>query len=164
MKLLPSLCFAIFSSLLVSCDRQPADAPSSALGKDGWLRGTTDEKLDTVANHLRGNDVVMWEVGHRHRELYRAITSENREYAAYQFEKTILAMKMGVERRPARTSSYESFFSAVEEPMMKALKNGDKASQIAAYQLMTSHCAACHATEKVAWIPVDRPWENSSHP
>ena len=151
------------ASLVASCERkpQPPAAPPTAVGKDGWLRGTTDEKLDTVAKHLRGNDLVMWEVSHRHEALYQAISSDNREYALYQFEKMILAMELGIERRPARRSSYESFFSVAKSPMTKALKNGDSAARIAAYQAMTAHCASCHAAEKVAWIPVARPWEDS---
>lgn len=154
----------LIAVLAVSCGRKPAAESATAVGKDGWLRGSSDEKLDTVAKHLRGNDVVMWEVGHRHEELHRAIRSDNREYALYQFEKILLDMEMGVERRPARKSSYETFFAAVKEPITTALKDGDRTAWLTAYQAMTGHCAACHATEKVAYIPVARPWEQSADP
>ncbi len=53
---------AVFSAciLLSSCSKQ-IDANTPA-GRDGWLNGSAREKLDTVAKHLCGNDVVMIEV------------------------------------------------------------------------------------------------------
>lgn len=157
-----ALSIFVIATLATSCERKTEAKPEpvTAVGKDGWLHGTTDEKFDTVAKHLRGNDVVMWEIGYRHAELYQAIHAHNREYALYQFEKILLAMEMGVERRPPRRASYETFFTAVKVPMTTALKEGDPSAQLTAYQAMTAHCAVCHATEQVAWIPVNHPWEN----
>lgn len=155
--------FSVLLVSLTSCERHKApEPPQTSVGKDGWLSGTTDEKLDTVATHLRGNDVVMWEVGHRHGQLYSAIESENRELARYHWEKILLTMELGVERRPARKASYDIFFSSVREPMQQALREGSAADMKSNYQAMTAHCAACHAREKVAWIPVSRPWEHSN--
>ena len=161
--LLPLILLALGA---LSCERQEplsAETPK-AVGKDGWLRGTTDQKLDTVAKHLRGNDLVMWEVGHRHHELHVAIQSGNPQYAGYQFEKILLAMEMGVERRPARKMSYDAFFEAVKAPMSAALAQGDQKTMLAAYQTLTAHCVACHAKEQVSWIPVARPWEQPPQP
>ena len=162
-SLIPCLIFALAA---LSCGRKespPAELPTS-VGKDGWLKGTTDEKLDTVAKHLRGNDLVMWEVGHRHHELYLAIQSGNTKYAGYQFEKILLAMEMGVERRPARKASYDAFFASAKDPMGAAIAKGDPETMLAAYQSLTAHCVACHAKEQVSWIPVARPWEQTPQP
>ena len=91
----------------------------------GWLSGDEFARIDTVSRHLRGNDVVMWEVDYRHRLLYEAILAENREYAKYQVEKIELSMRQGMERRPKRKTSYEWFFETAIPPMMKALDDGD---------------------------------------
>lgn len=66
----------------------------------GWLIGDTHDKLDTVAMHLRGNDVVMLEVELRHRELLTAVEVRNWRYAEYQLAEMELVMQLGIERTP----------------------------------------------------------------
>jgi hypothetical protein len=53
------------------CAQGPsADTENRAVGPDGWLKGTTDERLDVVAEQLRGFDMAMVEVGYRFTELF----------------------------------------------------------------------------------------------
>ena len=139
-----------------ACDR-PESATS--VGKDGWLEGTTDEKLDSVAKHLRGNDLVMWEVEFRHQRLYEALTASNMDYARYQLEKIVLAMELGAERRPARQISYQAFFDQAVPPMQAAIDAGDPQPALLMFQAFTAHCVTCHATEKLDYMPVAHPWE-----
>lgn len=138
--------------LLTSC-RQEDKRP---VGKQGWLRGTQREKFETIARHLRGNDVVMWEVRRRHIELYHAILQKNQAYALYQLDKIVLAMKMGAVRRPKRKPSYDWFFSHAVPPMKKALQRKDQMLQ--AFQAFTASCVTCHTKEQVSFIPVQHPW------
>jgi hypothetical protein len=141
---------------LAACDK-PAE--KAAPPEHAWLKGNEYERIDKVAEHLRGNDVVMWEVAHRHRELYEAIVSDNRDYALYQLEKISLTMQLGAERRPKRKASYDWFFTHAVPPMKQAIETGDKDSRLAAYQTYTAACTTCHGMEKVPFMPVARPWE-----
>lgn len=141
------------SFVLTSCHCKE-DRP---VGKKGWLRGSMLKKVDTIATHLRGNDVVMWEVRRRHVELYKAVQKKNHLYGLYQLKKIVLAMKMGSARRPKRKPSYDWFFSNGVPPMKKALS--EKGDLNKAFRVFTSMCVACHAREKVSFIPVAEPWK-----
>jgi hypothetical protein len=137
--------------------RQAAAAPEHA-----WLKGDEYQRIDKLAEHLRGNDVVMWEVAHRHLELYDAIITGNRDYALYQLEKSSLAMQLGAERRPKRKASFDWFFTNAVPPMKQAIEHGDASSRLAAYQTYTAACMTCHGMEKVPFVPLARPWEKPS--
>ena len=52
-----------------------------------WLSGNEYERIDTLAKHLRGNELVMWEVDFRSQKLYEAIQTRNEPYALYQLKK-----------------------------------------------------------------------------
>ncbi len=138
--------------VLPSCHRPEPEHP--------WLKGDEFQRLEQVAAHLRGNDVVMWEVGYRHRQLYEAITSGNRDFARYQLEKIAVAMKLGVERRPKRKPSLDLFLRNVYPPMQEALaSDGDPLS---AFKTFTAGCISCHVMEKVAFVPVAQYWEQDA--
>lgn len=137
----------ILTMMISSCQRPEPKHP--------WLSGNEYERIDVVAEHLRGNDLVMWEVDYRHSKLYNAIVSQNKEYALYQLKKIELSMRKGSERRPKRKPSYEWFFENAIPPMKEAIENGNALS---AYELFTSHCVTCHAMEKVPFMPVNKPW------
>ena len=122
-----------------------------------WLSGNEYERLDTVAEHLRGNDLVMWEVDFRYNKLYQAIESENKLYALYQLKKIKLTMEQGAERRPKRKKSYDWFFENAIPAMEKAIEGNDK--PIEAFKVFTAKCVTCHNMEKVEYMPIVKPWE-----
>lgn len=121
-----------------------------------WLSGDEFQRIDTVAEHLRGNDLVMWEVRYRHNQLYEAIVSDNYEFAIYQLKKIEVAMRKGMERRPNRRASYEWFFQTAIPVMENSLKNTEG---LDGYKAFTNHCVQCHGMENVEFMPVDTPWE-----
>jgi cytochrome c1 len=121
-----------------------------------WLSGDEYQRIDTVAEHLRGNDLVMWEVQYRHNQLYEAIVSNNSELAFYQLKKIKVAMSKGMERRPKRKESYEWFFQTAIPAMENSLNNTDGLN---GYKVLTNHCIQCHAMENVEFMPVDTPWK-----
>jgi hypothetical protein len=145
---LVSLLFSSF--FLGSCGQNQ----TSAVGKGGWLEGTTDEKLDIVAKHLRGNDLVMWEVGYRHQELRRAGGHENWPLAEYQLKKISLAMHMGAERRPGRQASYTWFFETAVPVMQQAIASENSESFAGEFARFSEHCNTCHQMEKVPFFHV----------
>lgn len=112
----------LFSFITISCS---SSENPEAVGFNGWLSGTTNEKLNTVSNHLRGFDMAMAETGYRYVELYWAGVDENWEYAEYQVDKIKLAISNGFERRPLRKESGEHFMNNVLPEMKSAISKKD---------------------------------------
>jgi hypothetical protein len=143
------LCLLI---LALSCQTENAPA-----GLDGWLKGNTAEKMETIARQLRGFDLAMVETGYRYAELYWAGQDENWGYAEYQIEKIRLAIEQGLERRPKRAAAAQSFLKAALPQMQEAIKAQDRLLFDQNFQSLTMSCNACHAMEKVPFFEVQPP-------
>lgn len=143
---------ALLTVGLGACTR-PEPAPPPARSR--WLSGDTATQLDTLATHLRGNDVAMWEIAHRHRELERALAAANWDYADYQLDKIELVIQLATERRPARRASYETFVRTALRPLRLSVERHDAANAANAFQHLTRSCRRCHATEGIPFIPVE---------
>jgi len=139
------------ASLLPGCR---GESETGAHTGKSWLQGDTETKLETLAKHLRGNDLVMMEVQYRYRELLGAGRTENWAYAEYQLEKIRLAMEMGKERRPKRGPSYDWFFENGLPPMEAVVKAKDAAAFEGAFREFTKACNRCHALEQVSHFNV----------
>lgn len=122
-----------------------------------WLRGTTDEKFHTVARQLRGFDMAMVETGHRYTELYWAGRDTNWIYAGYQLEKIRVAIQNGLERRPKRAASAETFLTMVLPEVEKAVHTRDRDLFWNRFGALTSACNACHIAEKMEFVVVGPP-------
>lgn len=90
-----------------------------------WIKGTEQEKLETIENQFRSFDMAMVETGYRYQELYWAGQDENWEYADYQIEKIRKASENGLEKRLKRTKSAEHFLTIALSEMEKALEKRD---------------------------------------
>lgn len=151
----------LFSALLTfSCGQEEK---SSAVGPDGWLEGTNEEKLDEVAHQLGGFSRTMVEVSYRYSELYWAGMDENWDYADHQVEHIIEAMEDGLKRRPSRKASSESFMEETLPMMEDIIQKKDKEEFIKGFQMLTSACNACHAKEGESFIMIQTP-ENRTSP
>ena len=138
--------------LLWSCGK---NQEQNAQGK--WIKGTEQEKLETIENQFRGFDMAMVETGYRYQELYWAGQDENWEYADYQIEKIRKAIENGLERRPKRAKSAEHFLTVALPEMEKALEKRDTVVFNKNFQMLTNSCISCHATEKVPHFTVKKP-------
>lgn len=131
-------------------------APSTGAPSDSWLQGSVDERLETVADQLRGFGATMLEVDHRYGELYFAGQDRNWAYAAYQMDEMDEALEYGLQRRPARAAN-----AAMLEPALAAVQAAvdarDPAAFKTAFTQLTATCNACHQAEDVAFIQVATP-------
>ena len=143
------------SILISSCTGQTSQTTPS--GANGWLSGSTHEKFDTIAKHLRGNDIVMIEVDWRMNELAKAGLLENWARAKYQIKKMHLSMKLGTERRPKREDSYNWFFSTAFPPIEEAIENQDQQQFVERFPIFVQQCNTCHAMEDVPHFIVELP-------
>jgi hypothetical protein len=130
---------------------------TAPVGEEGWLKGDAQQKLDTVAKHLRGTDVAMIEMDYRYGELYWAGEDANWDYAAYQLEKLRLALDLGLERRPPRARSAALFKEQALPPLATAIRSEDQEAFRRAFSTLTTHCNACHAMEQMPFLHVGPP-------
>ncbi|MGH2567046.1 MAG: hypothetical protein ACRDGA_01820 [Bacteroidota bacterium] len=122
-----------------------------------WLKGTVDERFHTVAKQLRGFDMAMVETSHRYAELYWAGIDRNWEYADYQLQKIRTAVDNGLERRPKRAASAQTFLTMVLPAVEEAVAKKDSALFWDRFGALTSTCNACHIAEQVQFIEVMPP-------
>lgn len=138
------------------------DAVSRSAGGEhpsqgGWLQGTTDERFQQVERQLRGFDKTMVEVGYRFTELYFAGQDQNWDYAQYQLEKLETALRLGLERRPKRAASAQSFLVKSLPEMQEVVEKADSNRFQAEIERLRSACMNCHVLEEVPYFTVELP-------
>lgn len=159
-------CSLAFAAITVSACTDQSTSPlvtddTGGASTDGWLRGTVDERFETVAAQLGGFGVTMDEVGRRYGELHFAGQDRNWEYAAYQIAEMEAVIEFGLQRRPARAAS-----AAMLTPALNAVKAAvaerDHQAFDRAFIALTGSCNACHAAEAAAFVRVAPPKHRSS--
>lgn len=144
------------------CLATVACQPAAVDGGASWLKGTTDQRLETVAKQLRGLDVAMMEIGYRYEELYWAGRDENWEYASYQIQKIRLALDNALERRPKRERSTRAIFDPVLTATEGVLELRDPGRFSEQFEALTAACNTCHAAEQVPTFRVVNPEQRHS--
>lgn len=127
-----------------------------------WIKGTEQEKLETIENQFRGFDMAMQETSYRYQELYWAGQDENWQYAQYQVDKIEKAITNGLQRRPKRAASAQHFLNTVLPNMESAIKSEDTVIFRKSFNTMTINCNSCHAMEKVPYFTVKKPLDRQS--
>jgi len=140
-----------------SVDTVSQSAKGERPAQSSWLQGTTDERFQQVERQLRGFDKTMVEVGYRFTELYFAGQDQNWNYAKYQIEKLDTAIRLGLERRPKRAASAQSFLAASLPAMLEVVEKADSKLFQAAIERLRSACMNCHVLEEVPYFTVALP-------
>lgn len=156
-----NLSIVALTLLSFSCQTETTEK-SAAVGTEGWLEGTTEERLEEVAHQLGGFSRTMVEVGYRYSELYWAGMDENWEYADHQIEHIIEAMEDGLKRRPTRAESATSFMEENLPQMEALIKTENRDEFLKGFQAFTSSCNACHSKEGEAAIRIQIPEQRLS--
>jgi hypothetical protein len=144
--------FLLFS--LLACKQGTNDKVAS---NDNWLKGSHNEKFETVAKQLRGFDIAMMETGYRYTELYWAGKDKNWEYANYQLAKIKLTIEHGMERRPLRARSAQPFLQNSIPAMKAAINKKDSSVFNKNFIMFQTACNSCHIAEKVPFIQTGIP-------
>lgn len=148
MKNLLLLSLSIF---LISCSDYNESGP------EGWLKGTVEERFDTIATHFGGFSTIMKDIGYRYNELYWAGIDGNWDYAEHQVEHIEEYMEYGLQRRPERKKSAESFMNIDLPAMEKAIELKDSTTFFAQFSILTMSCNSCHVMEDVGFINIREP-------
>lgn len=147
------------SIIVISCGTE-TEIKEQAEGS--WIKGTDQEQIETIEKQFRGFDMAMVETGYRYQELYWAGQDENWEYADYQLKKIAKTIKNGLERRPKRSKSAESFLNVTIPEMEKALQKRDSTAFSKQFDLLTNSCTNCHQMENVPTFIVQKPINRQS--
>ena len=135
-----------------------ADSPqSTAVGEGGWLHGTPEEKFEVVARQLRGFDMAMVETGYRYQQLYWAGEDKNWGYADYHLKKITIAIQSGLERRPKRATSAQTFLTLVVPALNETIVQRDQTKFRERFGALTATCNTCHVAEQVPFVHIEIP-------
>ncbi len=134
-----------------------ANDDTTPAGKNGWLKGNTQEKFNVVAGQLQGFGFAMSQVHYRFIELYWAGKDENWEYAGYQLEEMTEVLEDGFVRRPERYKSSENFMKISLPLVEDAIKKKDSELFGNNIELLIAACNTCHVQEEVAFMNIVAP-------
>jgi len=122
-----------------------------------WLPDSDAAAIASIEGQLRGMDVTMWEIGYRFNELYFAGEDRNWDYADYQLEKIETALRLAIERRPARAGSAAHFLNEVLPEVNAIAAERTPKSHVTAMDRLRAGCMMCHALEDVPYFTVNYP-------
>ena len=124
-----------------------------------WLVALKPEaRMPAIQRQLRGFETTMAEVAYRYGELYFGATGGNWEYAAHMATTLEQALRLGLEREPARRPSADTlFFKSAWPAMLDAIGKKDPALFKERVEGLRAACTACHAAEQHAFIRIGLP-------
>jgi hypothetical protein len=125
--------------------------------KAGWLTESQGDKFEAIERHLRGLDMTMVEIGYRFTELNFAGLDRNWGYAQYQLDKIDLALRNGLERRPARAPSSQEFLNEALPRIRAIVDRQDRDGFEAGMERLRVSCMECHVLENTPHFTVQIP-------
>lgn len=117
-----------------------------------WLKGTTDEKLKTLATIQPGLGTVMIEYSNRAGNVYYAAQAGNWGLAAYQLNEMTEIQEVAENTRPARAKALQGFEKSALGPLAKDIVNQDLAAFRGDFDKMVSQCNGCHRANGYGFI------------
>jgi len=122
-----------------------------------WLTGTTDQKLDTLANIQPGLGTVMIEYGNRFGNVYYAAKAKNWGMAAYQLKELVEIQEVAETTRPKRVELLKKFEDSNLKPLANDIVSQDWANFQKDFDKTAKSCNACHAGTGFAFIQYSLP-------
>lgn len=124
-----------------------------------WLKGSADEKFNTLANLQPGLGTVMLEYSFRFTTAYYAAHGGNWELADYQIKEMTEIQEVGEATRPARAKALKKFEEGSLGPLMEAIKAKDITKFDAAFNSAKEECNNCHSDQGFKFIKYELPKE-----
>ena len=122
-----------------------------------WLKGSTDEKLKTLAEIQPGLGTVMIEYGNRYSTTYYAAKGGNWDLAAYQIKEMREIQRVGETTRPARMAGLTGFERSYLDPLDAAVKARDWKKFDSAFRAGITGCNECHVATGFPYITYQLP-------
>jgi len=134
-----------------------AIAGSAYAANTDWLAGSTDEKLNTLAEIQPGLGTVMLEYSTRFTNLYYAAKGGNWKLAEYQLKEALEIQEVGEMTRPKRAKGLKKFEDTALNPLSLAIQAKDATAFEAAFKDTVKGCNACHSDEGFDFIVYQLP-------
>ncbi len=124
-----------------------------------WLVSLkADGRMPAIQRQLRGFETTMAEVAYRYGELYFAGIEGNWEYAGHMAMTLQHALRLGLEREPARRANADNLFLKGPLPqVVDAIRKKDAALFRERFEALRVACTSCHAAEQHAFIRIGIP-------
>jgi hypothetical protein len=124
-----------------------------------WLMALKPEaRMPAIQRQLRGFETTMAEVAYRYGELYFGATEGNWDYARHMAMTLEQALRLGLERDPARRASAETLFlKSAWPPVLDAIGKKDPALFKERFETLRAACTSCHAAEQHPFIRIGLP-------
>jgi len=129
----------------------------TAYAAPDWLKGSTDEKIKTLADIQPGLGTVMIEYSNRFTNLYYAAKGGNWKLAEYQLKEALEIQEVGEATRPKRAKGLKKFEDESLFKVSKAIQGKDFAMFEAAFNDAVKGCNACHDDEGFGFIVYELP-------
>jgi hypothetical protein len=117
-----------------------------------WLKGTTDEKLKTLAAIQPGLGTVMIEYSNRAGNVYYAAQGSNWGLAAYQLNEMTEIQEVAEHTRPGREKALQTFEKSALSPLAKDIVNQDATAFRGDFDKMVAQCNGCHRANGYGFI------------
>jgi hypothetical protein len=117
-----------------------------------WLKGTTDEKLKTLASIQPGLGTVMVEYSTRAANVYYAAQAGNWGLAAYQLNEMTEIQEVAENTRPTRAKALQAFEKGSLSPVARDILNQDLSAFRADFTKMVTQCNSCHRAAGYGFI------------
>jgi len=122
-----------------------------------WLKGSTDEKLKTLAEIQPGLGTVMIEYATRYTTAYYAAKGGNWDLAAYQIKEAREIQEVGETTRPERAQALKGFEKSYLDPLDEAIKAKDIKKFDKAFKDGIQGCNTCHIGQGFPYIKYQLP-------
>lgn len=122
-----------------------------------WLKGSTDEKLKTLADIQPGLGTVMIEYSNRYTNTYYAAKGGNWDLAAYQLKEALEIQEVGEATRPGRAPGLKDFEDDYLSKVQAAIDAKDSAAFEKAFKAGINGCNNCHAQQGFPFISYELP-------
>ncbi|HYL79798.1 MAG TPA: hypothetical protein VEU07_03240 [Candidatus Acidoferrum sp.] len=132
-------------------------AAAGAYADSEWLKGSTEEKLKTLADLQPGLGTVMIEYGNRYTNAYYAAKGGNWDLAAYQIKEAREIQEVGENTRPARAQALKGFEKNYLDPLDEVIKAKDFKKFDKAFRDGIQGCNTCHAGQGFPYIKYELP-------
>lgn len=130
---------------------------AGAYADSEWLKGSTEEKLKTLADLQPGLGTVMIEYANRYTNAYYAAKGGNWDLAAYQIKEAREIQEVGETTRPARAQALKGFEKTYLDPLDEAVKAKDFKKFDKAFKDGIQGCNTCHTGQGFPFIRYELP-------
>ncbi len=131
-------------------------AAVGAYGQD-WLKGSTDEKLKTLADIQPGLGTVMIEYSNRFTDAYYAAKGGDWDLVAYMLKEMGEIQEVGEATRPARADALKAFEKSYLDKLNEAAKGKQFKKFEADFKSTVQGCNGCHAAQGFPFIKYQLP-------